>query len=309
MKGRVFKPLTKAERTLINTAGEIRLDRATAKDASFLARQFVQATLPHADPKVDTWRRVNGNFALGLQAGFNPKTGESYGLPYGIIPRLLLFWITTEALRTNNPRLELGKSLADFMRQVGLDPAHGGPRSDAARLKEQMQRLFQARISFMQDLEEGDEQGSAWINLQISRRGVLWWNPKSPEQTTLWNSFIDLETDFFEALKAAPIPTDARILKAIKRSPLALDLYALLCYEVFRVNRTGRARLIPWHGLVKQLGADYQSATGLKDFKAKTRAALRKIAACWEGLHSTTDEEGLYILSGSVLAIPANTAD
>ena len=77
------KPLTKAQRAIVNAGTEIRLDRATAEDAAYLARQFVQATLPHSDPKADTWSRQNGNFTLGIQAGFNVKTGKSYGLPAG----------------------------------------------------------------------------------------------------------------------------------------------------------------------------------------------------------------------------------
>lgn len=302
------KAITKAQRAIIDAGADIHLDRATVEDAAYLARQFVQATLPHSDPKANTWSRQNGNFTLGIQAGFNIKTGQSYGLPYGIIPRLLLFWITTEAVKTKSPRLELGASLADFMRQVGLDPTHGGPRSDARRLQEQMTRLFQARISFMQDLENGHDIGTAWINMQVSRRGVLWWNPKTPEQSTLWNSWIEIERDFFEAITAAPIPIDTRALKALKRSPLALDLYSLLCYEAFRVERTSRERFIPWGGLMKQLGADYQSATALKDFKAKVRAALRKVSAVMPGLQCLTKESGLHILPGSQLAIPQKPA-
>lgn len=64
------RPLTKAQRAIVNAAAEIRLDRATTEDAAYLARQFVQATLPHSDPKTETWSRQNGNFTLGIQAGF-----------------------------------------------------------------------------------------------------------------------------------------------------------------------------------------------------------------------------------------------
>lgn len=304
-KNNDFKPLTKSQRALIDRAGEIRLDRATSKDAAFLARQFVQATLPHTDPKADTWRRVNGNFALGMQAGYNPLTGKSYGLPYGIIPRLFLYYLNTEVLRTKSARVELGKSLSAFMRQLGLDPATGGgPRGDARRFQEQVTRLTRARISFMTELREGDDRGEAWLDMQVAPRGVLWWNPKAPGQDTLFDSWIEISRELYEAITAAPIPVDVRVLKAIKRSPLALDLYALLCFEVYRVSRTGQARSIPWGGLMRQLGADYQSETALKDFKAKARAQLRKIAACWGGLEVTTDEHGINVYPGSRLAIP-----
>ena len=39
---------------------------------------------------------------------------------YGSIPRLLLFWITTEAVRTKARRIEFGRSLTAFMLELGL---------------------------------------------------------------------------------------------------------------------------------------------------------------------------------------------
>jgi hypothetical protein len=49
-----------------------------------------------------------------------------------------------------NRRLELGSTLASFMRELDLDPGRGGVRSDAHRLREQIQRLFRSTISFEQ---------------------------------------------------------------------------------------------------------------------------------------------------------------
>jgi hypothetical protein len=101
----------------------------------------VQATLPYKNPgDVPLWKRTNGNLTLAIQPGMNIKTGKSYGYPYGSIPRLLLFWMTTEAARNKgrcfeNPRrLELGSTLSGFMTELGLDPNRGGKRSDARRL-------------------------------------------------------------------------------------------------------------------------------------------------------------------------------
>lgn len=308
MTTKAHKPLTKAQRAIIDAGALIRMEGPTIEDAAYLARQFVQATLPHTDPKADTWRRVNGNFALGIRAGFNVRTGESYGLPFGIIPRLLLFWITTEAVKTKNPRLQLGASLADFMREVGLDPSRGGVRSDAKRLHEQMQRLFSAVITFQQELTDGRAHGEEVLDLKISNHRVLWWTPKAPGQRSLWESFVDLTPEFFEAITAAPVPVDTRALRALKRSPLALDLYALCCYEAFRVERTGRARVIPWRALMKQLGAEYagnDSDKAADNFAQKCKAALRKIAAVAPSLKLADPKGGLAILPGSAPAIPS----
>jgi hypothetical protein len=108
--GTKYKPLTRAQSNLIDTSVAIFSEQATKKDAAFLARELVQATLPYKNPgDVPLWKRTNGNLTLTIQPGMNIKTGKSYGYPYGSIPRLLLFWMTTEAARNKgrgfeNPR-------------------------------------------------------------------------------------------------------------------------------------------------------------------------------------------------------------
>ena len=60
----------------------------------------------------------------------------------------------------------------------------------------------------------------------------MWWHPH-PDQTALWESWIELGEKFFNAVMASPVPVDMRALRALKRSPLALDLYALISYRAF----------------------------------------------------------------------------
>jgi hypothetical protein len=143
----------------------------------------VQATLPHSDPgKVEGWSRSNGNLTLTIRPGWDHNKRRSLGYPYGTIPRLLLFWITTEALRTRNRRLYLGNSIAAFMRELGLDPSRGGPRSDAWRLRDQMMRLFRAIISF----DRSDERKHEWLDMQIAPEGCtcFWWDSMIRDRTT-----------------------------------------------------------------------------------------------------------------------------
>ena len=294
-------PITPAHRKLLVTAEAVRLD-PDKTEAAFMARQLVQATLPHKNPgDVPLWKRTNGNLTLGIQAGMDIITGKSYGYPYGTVPRLLLFWITTEAVRTKNPRLELGYSLASFMRQLGLNPNNGSPgakRSDARRLREQMQRLFQAKISFHQTREEQGRKGDAWLNMQIAPEGVLWWDEKQPEQGALWGSWIELSKQFFEAITAAPVPVDMRALRALKRSPLALDLYAWATYTAFQTQKTRQSRGLSWELLHEQMGGEYAS---IKDFGHKARLALRKVQSVYPDL-------GLEFEKGGVKVLPCNPA-
>lgn len=62
----------------------------------FMARALVQATMPHRKPKEHFFERSNGVFTLEMTAP------SRYGLPYGSIPRLLMVWMTTEAVKTSN---------------------------------------------------------------------------------------------------------------------------------------------------------------------------------------------------------------
>jgi len=295
-------PLTLKQRQIVDVGTAIAQDKPTDQDKAFLARQLVQTTLPHSDPgDVPVWSRTNGNLTLTIQQGYS-KDGKGIGHPYGTIPRLLLYWMTTEALRTESPRLELGRHLAGFMEEIGLDPARGGPRSDRVRLEQQMRRLFAARVSFEGTVEKDGETAEVTEYMPIARRTVYWWSSKQPGQSTLWESYVELDQEFFESITANPIPVDLRALRAIKRSPLALDIYSLLTYQAFRASRAGRSRFMTWPQLQKALGTSYAETSNLRKAINDT---LRKIKAVYPGLKLGTREGGLEVLPDSLPAVAA----
>jgi hypothetical protein len=266
------------------------------------ARQLILATLPHSDPgNIPRWTRKNGNLILSIQPGYksDPKTGEDVliGYPYGSIPRLILFWIVTEAKRTLNPRLELGHNLADFMRKLGMNPDSRGPRSGVAYLHKQMEKLLNSRIGFEEYMEPKGRAGRKWLNMEIVTAGHLWWNPRDPDQTTLWGSYIILSDTFFKAVTTSTIPVRMSVLRALKKSPLALDLYAWLTYEADKAQRTKKGRFVPWSCLQQQMGTDY---TDKRDFGKKVRAALRKIVAHYPGIKLGNLRGGIDILPDSL---------
>ncbi len=222
------------------------------------------------------------------------------GYPYGTVPRLLLFWMTTEAVRTGSRHLELGDTLASFMRELGLNPATGGGiRGDAKRLRDQMERLFSASISFDYSVEGYQK----WINMEVTTEGELWWDPKHPEQITLFSSWVKLGEKFYEAITKYPIPLDMRALRALKKSPLALDLYSWLSYRSFRVSQTQNRKpvFIPWVLLQQQFGADYND---LKDFKKRTKDALRKVLAIYRDLQVEDVLGGVQLAPSQALIAP-----
>ena len=300
------KQVTKSQKKILEAAAAIWEENATAKESAYMARQLVQCTLPHKNPgDVPIWRRKNGNLILGIQPGRNVRTGESYGYPYGTIPRLLLFWLVTEAVRTKSPKIELGNSLGEFMRELGLDSSRGGNGSPAHRLKNQMERLFNALISFDGEMTKDGKTGNARLNMVVARKTVFWWSEKSPEQGAFWESSIELGQDFYEAITAAPVPVDMRVLQALKQSPLALDLYAWLTYEAFRANKGGKVRFTSFEQLHAQMGGEYAD---INDFRKKgVKPALVKIRTVYPGLKLGIKQGGIEVLPESLPALQPRT--
>ena len=92
------------------------------------------------------YKRVNGPYKLILS-----RTGE-YKLPFGNLPRLLLAWVSTEAVQTQSRELVLGDSLSEFMRTLGIYSNSGRVHT---RLRNQMDRLFNASVQLIYEDEHG----------------------------------------------------------------------------------------------------------------------------------------------------------
>jgi hypothetical protein len=267
-------------------------------DRGYMARELVLCTLPHRDPgDMPAWGRRNGNLTLILQPGIDRDTMKPLGFPYGSIPRLLLFWLTSEATRTRDRTIKLGSSLNDFLRAVGLNPnTGGGKRSDAKRLHEQMTRLFNSRISF--DYREGDDTKgrTARLNMQVVSKSEAWWDFRQPDQGALFESYVVLGEDFFDAILAAPVPIDFRALKALKRSPFALDLYAWATWRVWTLREAQQEQTdLPLALLQEQFGAEYTRAD---NFKAALEDGLAAVKAVFPALDYTLTTKQLIIRTG-----------
>lgn len=273
-----------------------------AVERAYMARQLVLCTMPHRDPgDVPVWTRTNGDITLVIaRTGFDGKTGTLVGYPYGTIPRLLLFWLTAEAVRTKKRRIELGSNLAAFMRAIGLNPGITGKRGDVHRLREQATRLFGASISFQQTGNDGNQNYHRLLNMGVVSEAELWWSPRRPEQGSLWDSWVVLGENFFNAITAAPVPLDIRVLRALKQSPFALDLYAWATYKAYVVGRKDQPQFVSWEALQRQLGADYGD---LKHFRQKAMKVMKKVVTLYPGFKMENAEGGFYVLPGSTPSV------
>ena len=255
-----------------------------AGKVGYMARAFVQATLPHKETAGSIFKRSNGGYELTIMS---PN-----GLPFGSIPRLLLSWVTTEAIKTRSPFIVLGASLSAFMAEINL-ASTGGKQGSIKRFVKQTERLFSSTISYRLESKHKDGTDIKGGGLVIADEYNLWWHTKNPDQMPLWKSSVSLSPQFFKEIIERPVPIDMDALIALKRSPLALDIY---CWLTYRLSYLQKDALIPWEYLQMQFGADYeQSPKGLKNFKGKFLLRLKDVMAIYDTAKAYDADHGLLL--------------
>jgi hypothetical protein len=127
------------------------------------------------------------------------------------------------------------------------------------------------------------------LGYRLADKSILWWDAKSPEQTSLWRSTVTLSRPFFDEVVSHPVPVDMRVLKALKQSPLALDIY---CWLTYRMSYLDRPTTIPWEGLSNQFGSSYAD---IKNFKAHFIKALQQVLALYPEADAMPTEHGLAL--------------
>lgn len=221
-----------------------------AGTVGYTARLLAQATLPYKKSNELIHSRNNGFLTVIVEA--SPR----YGLPYGHIPRLVLNWITTEAVRTQSPILELGNNLSCFMKALRCKPT-GGSKGSIRALRKQIDSLFGCSIISIEEREPGVRRESRIIPIEARE---LWWDPRNPDQDCLYKSRLALSLPFFKLITDKPIPIDMRILWELAklRSPMAIDIYCWLTYRASYLHEPMK-HPIPWALIQLQMGAHFKN--------------------------------------------------
>ena len=272
--------------SLINKISKIDTRRIIDKDdLTFMPRALVMATLPHSNPgnQILAWERFAGNFRLLVRA--DPK----FGMPYGSYPRLFAMWLTNEILRTKKRVLSLEGSYYAFLSALKLH-TDGKTRR---RFKGQVNALLASAIT----LDRIDSGRFHREPVNISDTFDLWWDPKRPADETLWQTSITLNEVFYNHVINHAVPLDIRIVNSLKKSPLALDLYAWMSYRYFYLKKETQ---ISWSSLFHQFGADYDRVL---DFKKRLKTYLIAVHTAYPDARFELVDRGL-ILKPSRTSIP-----
>ena len=232
----------------------------------YSARVWAQVSLPYNDPgDVPFWERKNGAVSLTMRPALltRPDGSRYEAYAYGLLPRKALTWIASEAVRTQDPVLKLGRSMNSFMAKIGI--AHGG--RDAKLLTDQLQRLFGSQLS-VQGLTIGPDGGRGEVTkyFTIADQVQLWFSKNDElgdSNTGLWSSEVTLSHEFFDSIVSAPVPVNLDAIKALGRSPMRHDMYLWFTYRMYNLQRVTK---IKWGDLNAQFGGQYAAA---RQFKAQ----------------------------------------
>ena len=278
------KPLSRIRERLVSMP----LDQ---EQAAILYQHSVlcQTCMPYRDPgdAIRIWQRHNGFVRLELQAGrvLDPNMDDfvDVGLPFGPKPRLVLYHLNAEALRTQSPYIELEDSLTAFVRStLGLDPKGRNIRT----VKEQLSRLAAAdfRIGARHDDRAVTVKGTVIEGLEL-------WSPKDDRQRVLWPTCIQFSQRYFESLLAHAVPLNEDAVTRLSHSAMGLDLYTWLAQRLHRVN-PGKPGLVPWVSLKEQFGHGYAR---MDNFKRVFRTTLKQVCIVYREAKCNLDGKGMRL--------------
>ena len=254
---------------------------APAERADYLHSVLCQVGLPRRETNALTFERTNGNASLLIEAGklWNGKAWVQQPIPYGTRPRLALVHVSSEAVRSKSPVVEVGRSGREVLMRLEVDT---GGREDAT-FKKQMKALSACRMSLGFGTETVDakpiERFSAWHDGSGDR------DPLSP-------GVIELTPKFFASLTEYAVPLDARALGALRHSALALDVYTWLAHRLHRVQRVTGER-VTWKNLREQFGQEYADP---KNFKRKMLQTLMAVRAVYPDARVDQVKGGFVLL-------------
>lgn len=276
---------------LIERAFEIeKIDARESGQIGYVPRLLVQTCLPYRDAKTQMYQRQNGDVRLTLMS---PN-----GVPYGSIPRFLVSYIATEAVRNGSPEIGLGHSQADFLKMLGMNTAGGAQK---ARLKNQATRFFTTVMSVQAHCAGSNFDQIVTKNVLIAKSAYLLWHPKEHNTASLWESSMVITDEFYKECIDHPIPIDMRVMDVLSPSPFAMDVYPWLA---MRVKRATRMSVIPWEMLIPQFGC--APDTEKRTFRRYFVRALKQVMAASNWTPSVTvDDDALTIFPGQPPIPPA----
>lgn len=278
---------TKAGRQAIDAAASLLAEEETRLGITHAG--FAMTSLPHRCIAEPLWTRQGGRTKLLVESG-RKGDGDWIGVPYGSVARLILLYLQTEAIRTNSPEVELGRSMRSWMTRMSL--ASGGRNYQL--VAEQARRISACRLTFLTDLAGGAElrHNGAFVQDAISLASI-----SNEAQPSLWQDRVRLDGGFWKSLKDHPVPVREEAIKAIGPRSMAIDVYIWLAYRLHSLSKT---TAVSWPAVHAQFGAGFKA---IRQMKPVFVDALNLALAVYPEAHVNVGPTGLA-LHPSAPAVP-----
>lgn len=290
---KVKTTLSKTDEKIVAVSSEIMSIPPAGQDLTFMHSIMCQVGLPRAKVEGLEFERICGNAGIHIRAGklWDGKKFVQQPLPYGTMPRLVMGYLNTYALRNKTPVIEVGNSARDFLKKLGKGSSTGGKNGSYTTFRKQIQALSACTMTL--GFTQGDK--SYTYDGRPINRFEAWLN-NSDEQGALWPGVIAFSEEYYRTLQDHAVPLDVRALGALQGSALAMDVYVMLAERLHRI--AGKPVLLYWRNIRDQFGQEYQGKDADKDFKKKFLPALQKALAVYP-------EAQVKQVNGGIVMLPS----
>ncbi len=254
----------------------------------YIPSVFVYFPLPYQDP--------GQRFSKSVR-GYHIDLSSRIGCPYGKIGRSILCLITTEAVKTHSPHIELG-SLRHTLSRMSF-PSQG---SYGNQTTEQFHRFANTHIDLDRQVNSPSVKGFDEIHFSFASALSLRWSidPEHPRlPLSLQRNFLELADDCFSYIVGHSIPFLLEPYFSI-RSPRKQDLYTWLGRRLWNL---ADECLVPWELLYEQFGpVTYRKRP---NFRSELRTHLYEIKTdIYPAANVSATEEGLILKKSPPLVEP-----
>jgi len=261
-------------------------------ELGFINRQLAILSFPYRDINTDLtkpyqYEKKNGLYKLRIISPIG------VGVPYGIIPRQIYYYVISQAVQTRQQEIFLGHSFNEFMKNINNHL--GGYHTRV--VKNQIRRMAYANVSLEKYNVVSDS--VSLIKLDLADSFELWRKDSSPNQQEIFKPYIRLKKEFFDDIINAPIPVPVAMVKSFSTA-LELDLLFWLSHRMFSINRLNKSQKIKYKTLELQFGSDYKR---LYDFKRKFLIALKNVQLVWQDLKLNVDSRDFLEIKPSKLLV------
>lgn len=249
--------------------------------------------LPYARTDATHWTRTNGPLTLSVTAGVSRRIDGTLtpALPYGKTPRMLMMWLTTQAVLNQSPTVDLGESLREFTQAVGMGEQNSKRRKE---LLDQLRRLVALQYTLVNTTTTHANGHELTVNRPLVDSAEIWFSKGDADgEQALMDSQITLGDKFYAEFvlrHALPVRVDhLRALDVQGAGGMAFDIYLWLAYRTHQLQRPIQ---VSWDQVDRQFGAGYGRK---RDFRAQFRKNLAAVLAIHGGFRVDDNPTGLLL--------------